>query len=95
MNSITDFEKTQRMKELVVLLNQASEAYYNGKEELMSNYEWDTFFDELTILEQELGIILPESPTQNTGYEETKGEKEPIFCVVVVEIRRCNTCFDV
>ena len=57
----------KRCEELVRQLNEASEAYYNGKEEIMSNYEWDAMFDELVSLENETGYILPDSPTQNTG----------------------------
>ena len=69
-----DYQK--RCEELVKRLNEASEAYYGGKEELMSNYEWDAMFDELAALEAETGYILPDSPTQNTGYEENNGERE-------------------
>ena len=65
-----------RCKELVRRLNEASEAYYNGGEEIMSNYEWDAMFDELLSLEAETGYVLPDSPTQNTGYEENNGERE-------------------
>ena len=65
-----------RCKELVRRLNEASEAYYNGGEEIMSNYEWDAMFDELLSLEAEMGYALPDSPTQNTGYEENNGERE-------------------
>lgn len=67
----------KRCEELVKRLNEASEAYYNGREEIMSNYEWDAMFDELTELEAKTGYILPDSPTQNTGYEENNGEREP------------------
>ena len=70
-------ELQRRCEELVKRLNEASDAYYNGKEELMSNFEWDALFDELTQLEQRTGYILPESPTQNTGTEEAAGEREP------------------
>ena len=66
----------ERIEELVSILNKASEAYYNGQDEIMSNYEWDAMFDELAKLEKETGYILAESPTQNTGFETTKGEKE-------------------
>lgn len=59
--------KEERIKELTELLNRASEAYYGGKEELISNYEWDAFFDELNSLENETGIVLPDSPTRNVG----------------------------
>ena len=70
-------EYKRRCGELVRRLNEASEAYYNGREEIMSNYEWDALFDELAALEEETGYILPESPTQNTGYEENNGDREP------------------
>lgn len=67
----------KKCEELVRKLNEASEAYYSGKEEIMSNYEWDAMFDELAELEAQTGYILPDSPTQNTGAEEGGGEKEP------------------
>lgn len=69
-------DKEKRIHELVEVLNRASEAYYNGQEEMMSDYEWDAMFDELTSLENETGIRLPESPTQNVGAEEKTGGKE-------------------
>ena len=65
------------MKELVKLLNEASDAYYGGREEIMSNYEWDALFDELKNLEEETEIILPDSPTKNVGANVEEGEKEP------------------
>ena len=69
-------ETKLRIEELVARLNEASRAYYNGQDEIMSNYEWDAMFDELQRLESESGIILPDSPTQNAGFEETSGQKE-------------------
>ncbi len=69
-------EKKQRIEELVEQLNIASKAYYNGQDEIMSNYEWDAMFDELTALEQETGYVLSNSPTQTVGYESTSGKKE-------------------
>ncbi len=68
--------KINRIEELVEILNRASEAYYNGQDEIMSNYEWDAMFDELTALEEETGHILSNSPTQTAGYESTSGQKE-------------------
>ncbi len=66
----------ERYEELVKKLNEASQAYYDGREELMSNYEWDAMYDEVASMEKETGYVLPESPTQNTGYEDKGGEKE-------------------
>ena len=67
----------ERIDELVGRLNEASEAYYNGRDEIMSNYEWDAMFDELQQLEQETGYVPANSPTENAGYEEAdNGKKE-------------------
>lgn len=68
--------KISRIEELVEVLNKASEAYYNGQDEIMSNFEWDAMFDELSALEEETGHVLSDSPTQNVGYESTSGKKE-------------------
>ena len=57
-------EKEKRLKELVKIINEANQAYYNEDKEIMSNYEWDALYDELLALESETGIILSDSPTQ-------------------------------
>ncbi len=62
-------DKQIRMKELVEQLNQAAAVYYQGKDEMMSNYEYDSLYDELQALEEETGIILAGSPTRRVGYE--------------------------
>lgn len=74
----TNMDKQKRIEELVEKLNEASQAYYNDKDEIMSNFEWDAMYDELSSLEKETGIILPNSPTQSTGAMENiqAGEKE-------------------
>lgn len=69
-------EKVQRMQLLIEELNQASNAYYNGKAELMSDHEWDARFDELKRLEEETGEILPDSPTQKVSEDHVEGQKE-------------------
>ena len=61
--------KSERMLELVELLNKASRSYYQDAQEIMSNYEYDRLYDELQNLEKELGITLSNSPTVNVGYE--------------------------
>ncbi len=62
-------EKITRMKELVTILNQAARVYYQGQDEIMSNYEYDKLYDELTELEKDTGVTMSTSPTQNVGYE--------------------------
>ena len=61
--------KMDRMRELVLLLNKASEAYYAKNEEMISNFEYDALYDELTGLERELGVTMANSPTVQVGYE--------------------------
>ena len=68
--------KTTRMQQLVNELNEASEAYYNGQTEQMTDYEWDAKFDELRQLEQETGTTLPDSPTQKVSEDSISGQKE-------------------
>lgn len=65
------------MKQLVEQLNNASQAYYNGEAELMSDYEWDSKFDRLKLLEDETGIVLPDSPTNKVSEDSISGKKEP------------------
>ena len=65
------------MKQLVEQLNNASQAYYNGEAELMSDYEWDSKFDQLKLLEDETGIVLPNSPTNKVSEDSISGKKEP------------------
>ena len=62
-------KKRQRMEELVELLNRAGRAYYQESREIMSNYEYDVLYDELTQLEKELQVTLAGSPTIHVGYE--------------------------
>lgn len=57
------------MRELVSLLNKASKAYYAQDTEIMSNYEYDRLYDELSDLEKITGVILTDSPTVKVGYE--------------------------
>lgn len=61
--------KVARIQELVQILNKASKSYYVDGAETMSNFEYDSLYDELCRLEAETGCILSNSPTVNVGYE--------------------------
>ncbi|MBR4394729.1 MAG: NAD-dependent DNA ligase LigA, partial [Oscillospiraceae bacterium] len=77
---MTEPEIRQRMQALITVLNEASQAYYGGREEIMTNFEWDAKFDELKRLEEESGITLPDSPTGSVSFSEEEpenGQKEP------------------
>lgn len=57
-----------RLKELINILNEANHAYYNLNKPMMKDIEYDELYDELVILENETGIVYPDSPTQNVGH---------------------------
>ena len=61
--------KLERMKELSAILSEAAKAYYQESREIMSNFEYDQLYDELTALEEETGTVFAGSPTQKVGYE--------------------------
>ncbi len=64
-----EYNRMERMKELVETLQRASLAYYQESREVMSNREYDELYDELLNLEKESGVILSGSPTVQVGYE--------------------------
>ena len=61
--------KIERIKQIIKILNHASNEYYNSDKPLISDYDWDRQFDELKQLEAETGCVFSNSPTQNVGYE--------------------------
>ena len=69
--------KINEMREMIDRLNRASDAYYNGLPEQMTDYEWDALFDQVRALEEETGFRFPDSPTQNVSSDDTAGQKEP------------------
>ena len=69
-------EKLNLMQSLIEQLNRASDSYYNGKGELMTDYEWDAKFDQLKKLEEETGETLPDSPTNRVSEDSIVGKKE-------------------
>ena len=57
-------EKIERIKELVGLLSNASDAYYVNDRPIMTDKEYDALYDELDVLEKQTGYILSSSVTQ-------------------------------
>ncbi len=70
-------DKLKLMRQMTDRLNEAADAYYNGRQELMTDYEWDALFDELKKLEEETGTVLEDSPTMNVSADQIAGAKEP------------------
>ncbi len=66
-------DKRTLIETLTEELNRASAAYYGGREEIMTNFEWDAKFDELRQLELETGFSLADSPTRTVSYSADEG----------------------
>ena len=60
---------SELIKELTESLNHYRDAYYNRSTSLITDEEYDKLFDKLKQLEEESGIIMSNSPTQNVGFE--------------------------
>lgn len=60
-------DKIARIKELVKLLNEASDAYYNTGHPIMDDAEFDQLLEELKNLETEKNFVMSNSPTHNVG----------------------------
>ena len=69
-------DKLELMRQMVAQLNQAADAYYDGKAEQMTDYEWDALFDRLKKMEEETGVVLEDSPTMKVSSDHTTGQKE-------------------
>ncbi len=60
-------DKLERMKFLVDEVNKHNVNYYDLDAPTISDKEYDALYYELVDLEKELGVILPNSPTQRVG----------------------------
>lgn len=64
-----------KMEQLVEQLNQFNYHYYTLDQPLVSDKEYDRLYDELTALETQTGVQLPDSPTLRVGGELLDGFK--------------------
>ena len=60
--------KINEINNLIQILNNWTKAYDEGQP-LVSDKEWDELYFKLKQLEEETGIILPDSPTNKITYE--------------------------
>ena len=88
--------KLEEIKKLVSELNAASDAYYNGKETLMTDAEFDLKLKQLSELEKENGLVLSNSPTVNVGapvldkLEKVKHEFKPML-----SLNKCHSADEI
>ena len=83
-------DKIERIKELIGILNNASNTYYNSAP-TMTDYEWDKLYEELKSLEKETDVIYPNSPTQNVGYKVLDEIKEVKHNHPMLSLDKCHS----
>lgn len=79
-----------RIKELINILNEASNNYYNSAP-IMTDHEWDKLYDELKLLEHETNIVYPNSPTKNVGYKVLDRIEKVIHNHPMLSLDKCHS----
>lgn len=72
-------------------LNNASEAYYNTGQPIMSDAEFDNKLEELRQWEEETGIVLSNSPTHNVGATVLDNIKEVTHETPMLSLEKCHS----
>ena len=72
-------------------LNNASEAYYNTGNPIMTDVEFDSKLNELKEWEESTGIVLSNSPTQNVGSVVLKDIKKITHKTPMLSLDKCHS----
>ena len=88
-------EKQKRLEYLVEYLNKCCDEYYNKNNPSISDAEYDKLFDELSALEKELGIFMPNSPTARAGYEVLSELKKVKHNIPLLSLEKTKNASDV
>ena len=83
--------KIDRIKELVELLNKASDAYYNTGDTIMEDKEFDDLLDELKELEEQTEFILSNSPTHTVGAKVLSKLNKVSHDIPMLSLDKCHT----
>lgn len=83
-------DKKQRMKELVSQLNKYAYEYYVLDNPSVSDKHYDTLYDELISLENQLDLVLSDSPTRKVGGEVLEGFKQHMHQSRLYSLDKCQ-----
>ena len=81
----------ERMKELVKLLNKYAYQYYVLDEPTVADVQYDALYNELSALEKETGIGLPDSPTRKIGGDPIKEFAPHKHIKKLYSLDKCNS----
>lgn len=79
------------MRGMVSILNEASEAYYNTGNPIMTDEQFDARLADLRQLEEETGFILANSPTQRVGAKVLTELNEITHSHPMLSLEKCHT----
>ena len=84
-----------RQREITDILNKWAHEYYVLDAPTVSDKEYDTLYDELRALEQQSGVVYPDSPTRRVGGEigENRAVKAGTYQQIVVLFHSCSNTF--
>ena len=83
------------MRGMVSILNEASDAYYNGKTPIMTDEQFDMRLDDLRQLEEETGFVFTNSPTQKVGYKVLTELKEITHSHPMLSLEKCHSAEEI
>lgn len=79
------------MRGMVSILNEASEAYYNTGNPIMTDAQFDARLNDLRQLEEETGFVFANSPTQRVGAKVLTELKEVSHNHPMLSLEKCHT----
>lgn len=79
------------MRGMVSILNEASEAYYNTGNPIMTDEQFDIRLNDLKQLEEETGFVLANSPTINVGARVLTELQEVEHSHPMLSLEKCHT----